>query len=73
MAELDKVALFAKIDSKMPITPLNKVRSADANEVLKDIADSSLNKISEAAQLAGNVGTFADFEIIMDAGLNTIN
>ncbi|MDT8413214.1 MAG: hypothetical protein RQ875_12175 [Vicingaceae bacterium] len=57
----------------MPLLPLNKVRSADANELLKDIADSSLNKISEAAQLAGNVGVFADFETIMDAGLNTID
>lgn len=73
MAQLDKPTLFQQIDLKLPILPTTKVKSMDVNAILKDIADSSLNKISEATQLAGNVGTFADFEVIMDAGLNTVN
>lgn len=70
MAELDKVALYAEIDAKFPINPLVKVKSQDANSICKSIVDSAFNKVDDAAALAANIGTFGQFETIMNADLN---
>ena len=72
MAELDKTALYAKIDEKFPISPTDKVRSKDANELCKDIVDSVLNIIDDSALLgAGIIKEFeaAEGQTEFDAGL----
>jgi len=70
MAELDKTALYAEIDVKFPINPLVKVRSQDANALCKDLVDSFFNKVDDAGAVASNIGTFEQFEIIMNNDLN---
>lgn len=70
MAELDKVALYAQIDAKFPVTPLIKVKSQDANALCKDLVDSFFNKVDDAAAVASNIGTFGQFETIMNDDLN---
>ena len=72
MAQLDKTQLYAQIDAKFPVVVSTKVRSQDANSLMKDFVDSVVNTIDDAASLAGNVGTFSDFETIIDAGLIAI-
>lgn len=70
MAELDKVALYAQIDAKFPIAPLVKVKSQDANAICKDIVDSVFNKVDDASAVASNIGTFEQFETIMNDDLD---
>lgn len=72
MAQLDRTALTQKLDNDIIENNEGDITAVVLNALLKDFIDSQLNLTDETGLLASGIGTSAEAETIIDAGIHTI-